>query len=57
MTKEFPELAATYTKTIGNKLFHEEYVLAEFMKNPDKWNEGDLLNDFDFINNYFDSPS
>ncbi|WP_374444281.1 zincin-like metallopeptidase toxin domain-containing protein [Epilithonimonas sp.] len=38
MTKEFPELQPLFQKTLGkeNRLFHEEYVLAEFMKNPKK---------------------
>lgn len=41
MTKEFPELESLFQKTLGveNRLFHEEYVLAEFMKNPSKWKE------------------
>jgi len=56
MTKEFPELANTYAKSIGNRLFHEEYVLAEFMKNPGKWSEADLLNDLNFINKELREP-
>ncbi|MDM1074381.1 hypothetical protein HX001_18030 [Empedobacter brevis] len=41
-----------FQKTLGvkNRLFHEEYVLAEFMKNPSKWKEVDLLNDLKFVN-------
>ncbi|MCL1667214.1 hypothetical protein M2T82_03970 [Elizabethkingia ursingii] len=52
MTKEFPELQPLFQKTLGreNVLFHEEYVLAEFMKNPSKWSEADLLNDLENIN-------
>lgn len=52
MTKEFPELQALFQKTLGreNRLFHEEYVLAEFMKNPSKWDDGDLLNDLKIVN-------
>lgn len=52
MTKEFPELQPLFQKTLGikNRLFHEEYILAEFMKNPNKWNEVDLLNDLKFVN-------
>jgi len=52
MTKEFPELQPLFQKTLGraNELFHEEYVLAEFMKNPNKWEEADLLNDLKNIN-------
>ncbi len=52
MTKEFPELQPLFQKTLGreNRLFHEEYVLAEFMKNPSKWKEADLLNDLIEIN-------
>lgn len=55
MTKEFPELQPLFQKTLGRQptkeLFHEEYVLAEFMKNPNKWEEVDLLNDLRNINN------
>ncbi|PUB28106.1 zincin-like metallopeptidase toxin 4 of polymorphic toxin system [Elizabethkingia sp. YR214] len=52
MTKEFSELQPLFQKTLGreNVLFHEEYVLAEFMKNPNKWSEADLLNDLENIN-------
>lgn len=52
MTKEFPELRPLFQKTLGfeNRLFHEEYVLAQFMKNPSKWKEADLLNDLAEIN-------
>jgi len=54
MTKEFPELQPLFHKTLGRQpikeLFHEEYVLAEFMKNPSKWKEADLLNDLKNIN-------
>lgn len=52
MTKEFPELQPLFQKTLGieNRLFHEEYVLAEFMKNPSKWREADLLNDLVEVN-------
>lgn len=52
MTKEFPELQSLFQKTLGveNRLFHEEFVLTEFMKNPSKWEEADLLNDLKFIN-------
>ncbi|WP_185146646.1 zincin-like metallopeptidase toxin domain-containing protein [Chryseobacterium sp.] len=52
MTKEFPELRPLFEKTLGfeNRLFHEEYVLAQFMKNPSKWKEADLLNDLAEIN-------
>lgn len=52
MTKEFPELQPLFQKTLGreNVLFHEEYVLAEFMKNPSKWKDADLLNDLININ-------
>jgi len=50
MTKEFPDLAKAYEKSIGNKLFHEEYVLSEFMKKLGKWDEVDLLNDLAEIN-------
>lgn len=54
MTKEFPELQPLFQKTLGRQpikeLFHEEYVLAEFMKNPSKWKEADLLNDLENIN-------
>ncbi|MDM1073937.1 hypothetical protein HX001_15735 [Empedobacter brevis] len=31
-------------------MFHEEYVLAEFMKNSNKWKEADLLNNLSNIN-------
>jgi Metallopeptidase toxin 4 len=59
MTKEFPELKSLFQKTLGvqNRLFHEEYVLAEFMKNPSKWNEADLLNDLEFINTRLREPN
>ncbi|MDV2448928.1 hypothetical protein CMU93_15625 [Elizabethkingia anophelis] len=52
MTKEFPELQPLFQKTLGieNRLFHEEYVLAEFMKKPSKWREADLLNDLVKVN-------
>ena len=52
MTKEFPELQPLLQKTLGreNRLFHEEYVLSEFMKDSSKWLEADLLNDLNFIN-------
>ncbi|MBW8521941.1 hypothetical protein K0U91_05590 [Chryseobacterium chendengshani] len=52
MTKEFPDLQPLFQKTLGfeNRLFHEEYVLAQFMKNPSKWKEADLLNDIAEIN-------
>lgn len=54
MTKEFPELQPLFQKTLGRQpvkeLFHEEYVLAEFLKNPSKWKETDLLNDLRNIN-------
>ena len=58
MTKEFPELQPLFQKTLGRQpikeLFHEEYVLAEFMKNPSKWKEVDLLNDLKNINDLRD---
>ncbi|WP_159439265.1 zincin-like metallopeptidase toxin domain-containing protein [Chryseobacterium piscicola] len=52
MTKEFPDLKGLFEKTLGyeNRLFHEEYVLAQFMKNPSKWKDLDLLNDLKEIN-------
>ncbi len=52
MTKEFPDLKGLFEKTLGyeNRLFHEEYVLAEFMNNPSKWKNVDLLNDLENIN-------
>ena len=52
MTKEFPELQPLFQKTLGieNRLFHEEYVLAEFMKNSSKWKNIDLLNDLVEVN-------
>jgi hypothetical protein len=50
MTREHPEMAGLYKLTSGNKLFHEEYVLAQFMKNPSKWSEADLINDLDGVN-------
>lgn len=52
MTKEFPELQPLFQKTVGkeNRLFHEEYVLAQFMKNPSKWKDIDLLNDLVEVN-------
>lgn len=58
MTKEFPELQPLFQKTLGreNILFHEEYVLAEFMKNPSKWKDTDLLNDLSFINTKLRKP-
>lgn len=41
-----------FQKTLGVKkrLFHEEYVLAELMKNLSKWKDVDLLNDLKFVN-------
>ena len=52
MTKEFPELQPLFQKTLGreNRLFHEEYVLSEFMKDSSKWLEADLLNDLIEVN-------
>ena len=52
MTREFPELQPLFQKTLGreNVLFHEEYVLSEFMKDSSKWLEVDLLNDLENIN-------
>jgi hypothetical protein len=50
MTREHPEMAGLYKLSLGNKLFHEEYVLAEFMENPSKWSEADLINDLDGVN-------
>jgi Metallopeptidase toxin 4 len=50
MTREHPEMAGLYKLTLGNDLFHEEYVLAEFMKNPSKWSEADLINDLKVVN-------
>ncbi|MGS4346458.1 zincin-like metallopeptidase toxin domain-containing protein [Myroides odoratus] len=52
MTREFPELQPLFQKTLGreNVLFHEEYVLSEFMKDSSKWLEVDLLNDLKNVN-------
>ncbi len=48
MTQEFPEMAGTYDKL--NKLQHEEYVLAEFMKAPEQWPIAELEIDLGKIN-------
>ena len=47
MTQEFPEMINSY-KAI-NELQHEEYVLAQFMKAPEKWSNIDLENDLKVI--------
>lgn len=50
MTVELPEMAEIYRRTIGNTIFHEEYVLSRFMKTPSLWTEADLIIDLTNIN-------
>ena len=50
MTKEFPDLNGIYQKTIGNKIFHEEYVLSQFLSGTKKWGQAEILIDLTEIN-------